>query len=138
MATAVVSEPPRPSVVMSSSLFRPWKPATTTTKLTDRNTTLTLAYTKKTYNGGTLKPAVTVKHGSKTLTHGEDYTVSYHHNSEPGTATAKITGTGKVKHVGSAMRHNLEHKSARKRRELSADDVLRGGQAKKLHQLLQK
>ena len=33
---------------------------------------------------------------------------------------AKITGT------------------ARKRRELSADDVLRGGQAKKLHQLLQK
>ena len=51
---------------------------------------------------------------------------------------AKITGTGKVKHVGSAMRHNLEHKSARKRRELSADDVLRGGQAKKLHQLLQK
>ena len=40
---------------------------------------------------------------------------------------AKITGTGKVKHVGSAMRHNLEHKSARKRRELSADDVLRGG-----------
>ena len=44
---------------------------------------------------------------------------------------AKITGTGKVKHVGSA-------KSARKRRELSADDVLRGGQAKKLHQLLQK
>ena len=51
---------------------------------------------------------------------------------------AKITGTGKVKHVGSAMRHNLEHTSARKRRELSADDVLRGGQAKKLHQLLQK
>ena len=71
------------------------KPATTTTKLTDRNTTLTLAYTKKTYSGGTLKPAVTVKHGSKTLTHGEDYTVSYHHNSEPGPPTAKITGTGK-------------------------------------------
>ena len=42
---------------------------------------------------------------------------------------AKITGTGKVKHVGSAMRHNLEHKSARKRRALKA---------KKLHQLLQK
>ena len=29
------------------------------------------------------------------LTRGEDYTVSYHHNSEPGIATAKITGTGK-------------------------------------------
>ena len=48
------------------------------------------------------------------------------------------TGTGKLMQAGSAMRHNLEHKSARKRRELSADDVLRGGQAKKLHQLLQK
>lgn len=57
------------------------------------------------------------------------------------TAAAKrvrLTATGKVMHAGSGMRHNLEHKSARKRRELSADDVLRGGQAKKLHQLLQK
>ena len=71
------------------------KPTTTTTKLTDRTTTLTLPYTKAVYNGGTLQPAVTVKHGSKTLTRGEYYTVSYHHNSEPGTATAKITGTGK-------------------------------------------
>ena len=50
----------------------------------------------------------------------------------------RVTGSGKLMHSGSAMRHNLEHKSARKRRELSADDVLRGGQAKKLHQLLQK
>ena len=33
MATALVSEPPRPRVVISSSLFRPWKPATTTTRL---------------------------------------------------------------------------------------------------------
>ena len=35
------------------------------------------------------------------------------------TAAAKrvrITGSGKVMHAGSAMRHNLEHKSARKRR----------------------
>lgn len=50
----------------------------------------------------------------------------------------RVTGSGKLMHAGSAMRHNLEHKSARKRRELSADGVLRGGQAKKLHQLLQK
>ena len=33
MATALVSEPPRPKVVMSSSLLIPWKPATTTTRL---------------------------------------------------------------------------------------------------------
>lgn len=50
---------------------------------------------------------------------------------------AKITGTGKAKHVGSAMRHDLEHKSACKCCELFADDVLRGDRAKKLHQLLQ-
>ena len=36
----------------------------------------------------------------------------------------RLTGTGKVMHDGSAMRHNLEHKSARKRRALSADKVL--------------
>ena len=49
---------------------------------------------------------------------------------------AKITGTGKVKHVGSAMRHNLEHKSARKRRALKRDDVLSTPQAKKMKGLL--
>ena len=32
MATAVVSEPPRPSVVTSSLASMPWKPATTGTK----------------------------------------------------------------------------------------------------------
>lgn len=71
------------------------KAPTTTAKLTKNNATLTLAYTSKAYNGGTPKPAVTVKHGSRTLTQGTDYTVSYSHNSEPGTATVKITGTGK-------------------------------------------
>lgn len=49
---------------------------------------------------------------------------------------AKITGTGKVQHVGSAMRHNLEHKSARKRRELKADGVLATSQSKNMKKLL--
>ena len=49
---------------------------------------------------------------------------------------AKITGTDKVKHVGSAMRHNLEHKSARKRRELKADGVLATSQSKNMKKLL--
>ena len=31
MATALVSDPPRPRVVMLSSSSTPWKPATTTT-----------------------------------------------------------------------------------------------------------
>lgn len=49
---------------------------------------------------------------------------------------AKITGTGKVKHVGSAMRHNLEHKSARKRRALKSDGVLATSQSKNMKKLL--
>ena len=49
---------------------------------------------------------------------------------------AKITGTGKVKHVGSAMRHNLEHKSARKRRALKADGVLATSKSKNMKKLL--
>ena len=36
----------------------------------------------------------------------------------------RVTGSGKLMHAGSAMRHNLEHKSARKRRELKADGVI--------------
>lgn len=48
----------------------------------------------------------------------------------------RVTGKGKLMHVGSAMRHNLEHKSARKRRALSADEVLAPAQSKKIKQLL--
>ena len=39
-------------------------------------------------------------------------------------------------HVGSGMRHNLEHKSARKRRALSADEVMAPNQVKKMKNLL--
>ena len=48
------------------------------------------------------------------------------------------TGTGKLMQVGSAMRHNLEHKSARKRRALKADQVLPTAQTKKLNRMLGK
>ena len=48
------------------------------------------------------------------------------------------TGTGKLMQAGSAMRHNLEHKSARKRRALQADQVLAGPQSKKLNRMLSK
>jgi large subunit ribosomal protein L35 len=36
----------------------------------------------------------------------------------------KVTGTGKIKVMGTKMRHNLEKKSSKKRRELSRDVVL--------------
>ncbi|MBO5377019.1 MAG: fibronectin type III domain-containing protein, partial [Ruminiclostridium sp.] len=46
------------------------------------------------YNGSALSPAVTVKDGSKTLTKGTDYTVSYSANINAGTGNAVITGKG--------------------------------------------
>ena len=48
----------------------------------------------------------------------------------------RVTGSGKLMHAGSAMRHHLEHKSARKRRALKRDDVLQTAQAKKMKGLL--
>ena len=48
----------------------------------------------------------------------------------------RVTGSGKLMHAGTGMRHNLEHKSARKRRALKRDDVLSTPQAKKMKGLL--
>ncbi|MDO4913155.1 MAG: 50S ribosomal protein L35 [Bifidobacteriaceae bacterium] len=48
----------------------------------------------------------------------------------------RVTGKGKLMQAGSAMRHNLEHKSARKRRALKEDQVLAPAQAKKMKKLL--
>lgn len=48
----------------------------------------------------------------------------------------RVTGSGKLMHAGSAMRHNLDHKSARKRRELKADGVLASSQNKGMKKLL--
>ena len=56
------------------------------------STTVTLGTTSYTYDGTAKKPSVTVKDGSKTLTNGTDYTVSYSNNTNAGTATAIITG----------------------------------------------
>ena len=46
------------------------------------------------YTGSEITPSLTIKNGSKSLTKGTDYTVEYSNNIEPGTASAKITGTG--------------------------------------------
>ncbi|MFC0264965.1 50S ribosomal protein L35 [Alloscardovia macacae] len=50
----------------------------------------------------------------------------------------RVTGSGKLMQAGSSMRHNLEHKSARKRRALKADQVLAPAQSKKLKDMLAK
>ena len=46
------------------------------------------------YTGNAITPAVTVSYGSKKLTQGTDYTVSYSNNTNAGTATITITGKG--------------------------------------------
>ncbi|KAA8831511.1 MULTISPECIES: 50S ribosomal protein L35 [Bifidobacterium] len=48
----------------------------------------------------------------------------------------RVTGTGKLMHAGSSMRHNLEHKSARMRRALKADKVLAKTQTANLKNML--
>ena len=48
----------------------------------------------QTYTDSAITPAVTVKDGTKTLTKGTDYTLSYSNNTNVGTATVTITGKG--------------------------------------------
>lgn len=57
--------------------------------------TVTLGTTSYSYDSTAKKPSVTVKHGSKMLTNGTDYTVSYSNNVNVGTAVVTITGKGK-------------------------------------------
>ncbi len=56
--------------------------------------TVKLNPTSPIYSGSELKPTVTVQYQGGTLVPVVDYTVSYDHNIEIGTATATITGTG--------------------------------------------
>lgn len=53
-----------------------------------------LSKTKYTYNGKDQKPSATVYVGSKKLTNGKDYTVSYKYNKTPGQGQAIIKGKG--------------------------------------------
>ena len=64
--------------------------------------TISLANTSYTYTGSAIEPAVTVKDGSKVLTKGTDYTVTYSNNVNVGTATVTITGKGD--YTGSAKK----------------------------------
>lgn len=48
----------------------------------------------KVYTGKSQKPVPTVKHGSKKLTNGKDYSITYKNNKNTGKATVTITGKG--------------------------------------------
>ena len=68
--------------------------SSSTTELTDDNTTLSLSTSSYTYDGSAKKPTVTVKYGSTTLTKDTDYTVSYSNNTNVGTAKVTVAGIG--------------------------------------------
>lgn len=53
-----------------------------------------LAYTSKPYNGKEMKPAVTLKDGTRKLTKNTDFKVSYSKNKNAGRAEVVIKGTG--------------------------------------------
>ncbi|SDB36041.1 MBG domain-containing protein [Eubacterium oxidoreducens] len=67
---------------------------TITSKVTITTNMVNLSYTKTAYTGKALEPKVTVENGSKTLTAGTDYTISYKNNKNIGKATVTITGKG--------------------------------------------
>jgi hypothetical protein len=48
----------------------------------------------QTYTGGAIQPAITVRNGNTTLIAGTDYTTAYSANTNAGTATVIVTGTG--------------------------------------------
>lgn len=53
------------------------------------------------WTGSSLTPGLTVTYNGVTLDEGEDYTLTYADNTNPGTATVTITGTG-VDYTGTA------------------------------------
>lgn len=71
---------------------------------------ISLSSESYTYTGSAHKPSVTVKLGSKTLSSGTDYTVSYTNNTNAG--TAKVTVTGKGNYSGSASKNFTIQKAA--------------------------
>ena len=64
---------------------------------------ITYSVAKATYSGSELKPAVTVKDGTKKLALNKDYTVTYSQNVSAGENSAKATITGKGNYSGSKV-----------------------------------
>ena len=58
--------------------------------------TLSISIASQYYTGKALTPALTVKYGSTSYTKNKDYTVTYKSNVNIGTATAVITGKGRL------------------------------------------
>lgn len=74
---------------------------------------ITLSKTSYDYTGKAITPTVTVKYGSKTLTKGGSYRVSYSNNKKPGTATVTVTAIKSSKYSGNAkVKFTINEKQA--------------------------
>ncbi len=86
---------------------------------------ISLSSESYTYTGSACKPSVTVKLGSKTLSSGTDYTVSYTNNTNAG--TAKVTVTGKGNYSGSASKTFTIQKAVQSLNAAVSDTSLKTG-----------
>lgn len=73
--------------------------------ITITDTDVQMECTEFPYTGEAVEPAVTVTLPNKTLEAGEDYTLVYHNNIRPGTASATITGIADKGYTGSVTIH---------------------------------
>ena len=73
--------------------------------LTIQSTDVVMEGTEFPYTGQAVEPAVTVTVADKVLTAGEDYTLVYADNVEPGTASATVTGVADKGYTGSVTVH---------------------------------
>lgn len=59
------------------------------------------------YTGSNITPALTVKYNAKTLVDGTDYTAAFTNNTNVGTASVDITGTGNYKGYKTGITFNI-------------------------------
>lgn len=87
---------------------------------------ITYSVAKATYSGSELKPAVTVKDGTKKLALNKDYTVTYSQNISAGENSAKATITGKGNYSGSKVQTFTIAKKSIASKDIKAELALNG------------
>ena len=96
--TEPTSSEPQPTEAQptepASSEAEPTEPVTEAPKPTDIAKAAVSGIKNKTYTGKPVTQSITVKDGTKALSNGSDYTVTYKNNINSGTATVIINGTG--------------------------------------------
>ena len=75
------------------------------TLITIKGTDVTIDGTSFPATGEEIKPAVTVTVEGKTLTAGEEYTLAYENNIQPGTASVTVTGVADKGYTGTVIIH---------------------------------